>query len=55
MIIGTDQQLNGLLHELGSSPSLELFTQRLDRYMKIATHIMLPMSQELLCVFYGYR
>ena len=52
MMVGIDQRLNGLLHELESSPSLELFMQRLDRYMKIAIHIMLPMSQELLCVSY---
>ena len=33
MIVGIEQQLNDLLHEVGSSPSLEMFVQRLDSFM----------------------
>lgn len=32
-IVGIDQQLNDLLHEVGSSPSLEVFVQRLDSFI----------------------
>lgn len=37
MIAETDQRFNGLLHKLGSSPSLEVLMQRLPSYVQTAT------------------